>query len=165
MIFPARTALSFLTNSLILHIGIRLSYGGVARSPRISRYIPLQYGPFTIPAGTPTSSSTWTLHHDERVFPDSLAYRPERWLNNPKGPDGKKNLSRYMASFGKGTRVCLGMQLAYVEMILVVSSLFRQFEFVLFETDKRDVDCWFDQIAPGVHPDSKGVRVTVKLRE
>lgn len=59
--------------------------------------------------------------------------------------------------------MCLGMQLAYVEMILVVSSLFRQFEFELFETDRRDVDCWFDQIAPGVHPDSKGVRVTVRL--
>ena len=67
-----------------------------------------------------------------------------------------------MASFGKGTRGCLGMQSAYVEMIPAVAALFRQFDFSLFETDRTGVDCYVDQIAPGVHPDSKGVRVLVK---
>lgn len=142
--------------------GIRLSYGGIARSPRISRHKPLQYGSWTIPPGVPVSTSTWVMHHDEQIYPDSFTYNPERWLGDPKGPDGKKNLSRYMASFGKGTRGCLGIQLAYVEMILAVAALFRQFEFSFFETSRSDVDCYVDQIAPGVHPDSKGVRVLVK---
>jgi hypothetical protein len=44
----------------------------------------------------------------------------------------------------------------------VIAMLFRSFEFELFETDREDVDCYFDQIAPGVKPGSKGVRAIVK---
>lgn len=102
------------------------------------------------------------MHHDEQIYPNSFTYSPDRWLGDPKGPGGRKNLSRYMASFGKGTRGCLGIQLAYVEMILAVAALFRRFEFSFFETDRSYVDCYVDQIAPGVRPDSKGVRVHVK---
>ena len=58
--------------------------------------------------------------------------------------------------------MCLGLQLGYAEMQLVIAALFRQFEFELFETDRSDVDCYYDQIAPGVHPDSQGVRVLVR---
>jgi len=142
--------------------GLRLSYGEVSRSPRISRNKAMQYGNYTIPPGVPVSSDSWCMHHNESLFPDSLAYKPERWLDNPKGPDGKKQLSRYLCAFGRGTRVCLGMQLGYAELILSVSALFRNFRFELFETDRKDVDCYFDQIAPGVHPDSKGVSVLLR---
>jgi cytochrome P450 len=58
--------------------------------------------------------------------------------------------------------MCLGMHLVYAELTLIIAMLFRSFEFELFETDRSDVDCYFDQIAPGVKPGSKGVRVTVK---
>jgi hypothetical protein len=70
--------------------------------------------------------------------------------------------SRYTLYFGKGTRVCLGMHLVYAELPIVIAMLFRSFEFELFETDREDVDCYFDQIAPGVKPGSKGVRAIVK---
>ena len=102
------------------------------------------------------------MHHDERVYPDSFAFKPERWLNNPKGPDGRKNLQHYMTSFGKGTRMCLGMNLAYAEITLAIASLFRLFEFSLFDTDRSDVDCYKDEIGPVPKPWTKGVRVTVK---
>ena len=144
-------------------IGLRLSYGSVARSPRILRGKPLQYQSWTIPPGTPVSCNSWQIHHDESIYPDSFTFKPERWLNNAKGPDGKKNLSRYMTSFGRGTRMCLGLQLGYAEMALAIAAIFRRFDLELFETSRLDVDCYFDQIAPGVHPDSKGVRVLVKV--
>jgi cytochrome P450 len=69
-----------------------------------------------------------------------------------------------MTSFGKGTRMCLGLQLGYAEMELVIATLFRRFEFNFFETNRSDVDCYRDEIAPGVHPNSKGVRVLVDFR-
>jgi hypothetical protein len=46
------------------------------------------------------------LSHDETIFPDSHAYIPERWLNDPKTADGVP-LDRFMVSFGRGTRACV----------------------------------------------------------
>ncbi|TVY41907.1 Cytochrome P450 monooxygenase [Lachnellula occidentalis] len=112
--------------------GLRLSYGAVARSPRIHRLKAISYKQYTIPAGVPVSSNAWHAHHDELIFPSSFSFVPERWLNNAKGPDGKKNLARYAMFFGKGTRICLGLQLEYAELEMVVAMLFRglfEFEF------------------------------------
>lgn len=64
--------------------------------------------------------------------------------------------------FGKGSRMCLGLQLGYAEIEMVIAILFRQFDFELFETGREDVDCYHDQISPGVMPGSRGVRVKVK---
>ena len=45
-----------------------------------------------------------------------------------------------MIAFGRGTRSCVGMQLAYAEMYIGISTLFRRFELELFETDRTAVD-------------------------
>jgi hypothetical protein len=41
--------------------------------------------------------------------------------------------------------------------------LFCQFDFELYETGRGDVDCYYDQISPGVMHGSQGVRVKVKV--
>lgn len=102
------------------------------------------------------------MHHDERIYPKSFEFVPERWLNNPREPADQKHLKRYMTSFGKGTRICLGMNLAYAEVTMVIAALFRRFEFKLFDTDYEDVRIVRDVVAPGPRPTSKGVRVIVK---
>jgi len=71
------------------------------------------------------------MHHTESIFPDSYTYKPERWLGNPKGPDGVKHLSRYMVACSPGTRMCLGMQMAYLEMFATIATLFRRFDMEL----------------------------------
>jgi cytochrome P450 len=83
---------------IIPYQGLRLSYGSVTRSPRIHRNKPLVYKNYSIPPGTPVSTDAWHAHHNERVFPDSFSFVPERWLNNSKGPEGEKKLSRYVPS-------------------------------------------------------------------
>jgi len=53
-------------------LGLRLGYGTVGRSPRMHKTRVLQYGQYAIPPGTPpVSASTYTMHHNEDVFPDS----------------------------------------------------------------------------------------------
>jgi cytochrome P450 len=64
---------------------LRLSYGTVSRLPRVAS-VPISYGPYLIPAHTPLSTNHYAAHHDERIFPDSHAFAPERWLNNPRAP-------------------------------------------------------------------------------
>ncbi|KAF2137173.1 uncharacterized protein K452DRAFT_291838 [Aplosporella prunicola CBS 121167] len=156
-----------------IHEGLRLSYG---LATRISRSAPTEtltytYTPpgatapktFFIPPGTPVSMTSVHIHHDPRIFPDSDSYIPERWL----GPDGKRErpgLERYLLSFSKGTRQCLGINLAYAELFIGLASLIRFLgdRLELFETTKEDVRFYRDDFVPGVKPGSKGVRVLVK---
>jgi cytochrome P450 len=104
---------------------------------------------------------TYHMHHNEDVFPDSNVYKPERWLGNPKGPNGTKPLSRYLVAFGKGTRMCIGINMAYAELYLGIASLFRRFELDLFETYPADVVSAQDTVSPQPYSGSKGVRVMV----
>jgi cytochrome P450 len=83
---------------------LRLSYGVTARHPRVSNQAPIKYKKWLIPPGTPVSMSTIDIHHDEKIFPDSHKYVPERWLENPQF------LNRYLVSFGKDARSCLGIK-------------------------------------------------------
>ena len=133
----------------------------MARSPRISRDAPIKYKHWTIPPGLSVSMNTWCMHHDERIYPKSFEYIPERWLGDPKGPDGEKSLKRYMTAFGKGSRLCLGINLAYAETTMLLAALFRRFELELFETDYEDVRVARDVVAPDTDPSRIGVRFKV----
>lgn len=141
---------------------LRLAYGTSQRGPRLSPDTPTNYAGWIIPPNTEISMDIYSISHDERIFPDSFRFEPARWLDSPKGPDGEKKLSRYMVSFGKGNRMCLGMHLAYAEIYMAIATLFRRFDFELFETEKEDVMCLYDMFVPHPRKGSKGVRVFVK---
>lgn len=108
-----------------------------------------------IPAYTPVSMSIPLMNHNEHVFADSRTFNPDRWLGANKVPD------RYFAAFGKGTRMCLGMQLAWAELSLMIAGLVRWFDFELYETDERSVRMGCDVTIPVPQSDD-GVRAKVK---
>jgi cytochrome P450 len=87
---------------------IRLSYGLSARNPRTHNE-PIRYKEWIIPARTCLSMSIPDMSHDEEIFPQSRKFVPERWLGDAKTADGTP-LERFMVSFGRGTRNCLGMK-------------------------------------------------------
>ncbi|KAF2476092.1 cytochrome P450 [Lindgomyces ingoldianus] len=139
---------------------IRLACGQITRYPRIS-HLSIIYGDYIMPPGTQISMDTWHMHHNETLYPDSYAFVPERWIGDSRAPDGKP-LKHYMVAFGKGTRNCLGMNLAQAAITIALASLVRRFEFELFETSyEMDVQVARDVVAPGTHPESLGVRVFV----
>ncbi|KAF1833619.1 cytochrome P450 [Decorospora gaudefroyi] len=138
----------------------RLSYGLSARNPRTHR-TPLRYADWVIPANTCISMTIPDVSHDESLFPNSHAFVPERWLDDPKTADGVP-LDRFMVSFGRGTRACLGINLAYIEMYLTLGMMFRGFKFELYETSLSDVEMGHDFFIPVTKLDSKGLRVFIK---
>ncbi|KAF1994629.1 cytochrome P450 [Amniculicola lignicola CBS 123094] len=138
---------------------LRLSYGLSARNPR-THPTPLKYGDWTIPAGTNVAMTIPEVSHDENIFPNNREYIPERWLDDPKARDGT-SLERYMVSFGRGTRSCLGMNLAWTELNLTLGMMFRRYSFELHEADVSDVEMGHDFFIPVTKLDSKGVRVFV----
>lgn len=139
---------------------LRFSYGTSQRLPRKIEDEPLRYGEWVIPVGAVVGMDNYTVSHDEAIFPDNRSFRPERWLGAPKAPDGKQ-LSRYMVAFGRGTRSCVGMQLAYAELYIGISTLFRRFRMRLYETERDAVDLYMDRFVPRPRPHTKGVRVLV----
>jgi len=104
------------------------------------------------------------VSHDETLFPSSRTFIPERWLNDPKTADGIP-LERFMVSFGRGTRNCLGINLAYVELYLTLGMMFRKYKFELHESDVSDVELGHDFFIPVAKLDSKGLRILVTRTE
>ncbi|KAL4939745.1 cytochrome P450 [Aspergillus oleicola] len=122
---------------------------------------PLVYGDSIIPKGTVVSMDIYGVSHDETIFPESHTYNLARWPGTTRTPDGRQ-LTRCMVLFMRGPRSCVGMQLAYAELYIGLATLFRRFEFELFETDQSDVDLMREYLVPKAKASSKGVRVFVK---
>lgn len=160
--FPSWDALSKLPFlKACIEEALRLSYGTSQRMPRAYPDGTLEYKDWTIPKGTMVSMDNYAVSHDEAIFPHSHKFVPERWLNDPVAPDGKR-LQRYMVSFGKGTRSCTGMQLGYAELYIGLANFFRRVEGVkLYDTDLRDVELARDRFAPKMYKGSQGVRATI----
>jgi cytochrome P450 len=137
----------------------RMVPGAFTRLGRIAPNEDLKCGEWTIPAGTSISMSTWIQHNDPSIFPDPQMFKPERWM----GRDADcARLERYLVPFSKGSRACLGINLAQVEIYLTLAILFRRFDLELFETDRSDVELAHEFFIPVSRLDSKGVRVLVK---
>lgn len=143
--------------SAIIKEGLRMSYGVVSRMPRVSPTEALRYKEWVIPSNTPVSMNNMDMHDNPSVFTNPSTFSPERWLQSNSG-----ELQKYLVPFCRGTRACVGQNLAYAEMYLTLVTLFRRFDFELFETTGVDVDVAHEYHIPQVKRDAKGVRVLVR---
>ncbi|KAF4631127.1 hypothetical protein G7Y89_g7013 [Cudoniella acicularis] len=136
--------------------GLRLSYGVMHRLPRVSPKQPIQFKQWSIPAGVPVSMSAYFQHTLPHIFPRPLEFVPERWLDNVT-----PEMNRNYVPFSKGSRNCLGMNLATCELNFILSALFRPGgpDFNLYETDESDVTQAHDLMLPLPKMDTKGIRV------
>ncbi|KAI2778208.1 cytochrome P450 [Daldinia loculata] len=98
----------------------------------IARYVPpegIEIEGRHIPGGTRLALNGWVLHRDKATFgQDADYFRPERWLEDP---ENAKVMERYMFQFGGGAHVCIGRNLALLEINKVIPRLLRDFEFEL----------------------------------
>ncbi|KAJ5193142.1 Cytochrome P450 [Penicillium cf. viridicatum] len=154
----------------VIEEGNRLSFGVTARIGRRAHeeliYTPSPYATtpgtgksYKIPARTPLSISTLSAHTAQSVFPAPFTFDPERWL----GEAGRER-KRFQMAFTKGSRKCLGIELANAELCLVIAVLVRSYDMVLYETDARDVSFEHDYQIAMPKIGSEGVRATVKFR-
>lgn len=153
----------------VIKEGLRLAYGVTSRIPRVAPDTALQFQEWTIPPNTPVSMTIPLTHHNETIFPDSHSFKPERWIEDSTG-----HLDKYPVSFSKGSRICLGINLAWSEMYICIAALFSRFGtpenreladlgiLELFKTDAEDVRLRKDKFFPVVKEGSKGVRVKVR---
>jgi cytochrome P450 len=104
-----------------------------------------------LPAGTRIAVNGWVLHRDQNVFgQDVERYRPERWLEG--GEEKAKWMERYMFQFGGGSHLCIGRNLALLEINKVIPRLLRDYDFDLCDPDMEiRANVTFFVVQSGLH--------------
>ncbi|KAI1503322.1 P450 monooxygenase No.1 [Biscogniauxia marginata] len=82
-----------------------------------------------IPENTVVAVWQWPINHDPRYWTEPNSFVPERWM----GEDPKYKGDRFdaMQPFSTGPRNCIGRNLAYAEMRLVLAKLLYNFDITL----------------------------------
>ncbi|KAH7323227.1 cytochrome P450 [Stachybotrys elegans] len=87
-----------------------------------------------MPQGVGVMVSIWATNRNPEHFHEPNSYRPERWLkpSHPRYDDRFANDNRSMCKvFSHGPRDCIGKNLAYAEMRLIISLVLYRFDFSL----------------------------------
>ena len=80
-----------------------------------------------IPGGTIVSVNPWVTQRDKATFGDDVDdFRPERWMTQDE--EKVRAMERAMFLFGAGSHMCLGRNVALMEIYKLVPSLLRMFE-------------------------------------
>ena len=77
---------------------------------------PLEVGGHMLPAGTRITPSTLLIHRDPSIYPEPLAFRPDRFLETKPG-------TYDWIPFGGGVRRCIGAAFAQTEARVVLERL------------------------------------------
>ncbi|KAK3110218.1 hypothetical protein LTR53_015706 [Teratosphaeriaceae sp. CCFEE 6253] len=78
-----------------------------------------------LPPNTRIHAQAWSLHRNASVFHDPNRWNPGRWLDS--SPEQLKEMNRSFFAFSSGARMCIGNNLAMIEMKLVTASIWRTF--------------------------------------
>jgi cytochrome P450 len=161
--------------SAVIQEGLRLHPAVSGRQQRVAPTEDLLYtNPATkksykLPKGTVMAMNPILLSRIPSLYPSPGEFRPERFIENPR-------LRGYNFTFSRGTRVCMGMNLAYQEMYVILAGLFGRFDgpdgrdrkkaggerLELFKTGRGDVETVRDFVTENIRDGSVGVRVMVK---
>jgi cytochrome P450 len=81
-------------------------------------------GGYTIPTGSTVLISQYITHRDSRFFPEPKRFNPDRWTNKTNA-----DLPRFSYfPFGGGPRSCIGEPFAWMEAILLLSTICYQWK-------------------------------------
>jgi len=84
------------------------------------------------PPGTVLSVPAYTIHHSKEIWgSDADQFRPERWDKDKLSERQKEAF----IPFSYGPRACVGRNVAEMEMALIVSTVFRNYEFELYQEE------------------------------
>lgn len=131
-----------MTKSAVIKETLRLYTPTPALLPRTVPSTGFTVDGHFLPGGTIIFLSLYLIHHNPALFSDPKSFKPERWL----GDEGKE-VEQYYVPFSRGTRSCIGMNLAYHEMYSFLAILFSRFDIEMVDTDEGDMEWYEDMFA------------------
>ncbi|XP_025778118.1 cytochrome P450 2U1 [Puma concolor] len=90
---------------------------------------------YTIPKGTMILPNLWSVHRDPAIWEKPDDFYPNRFLDD----QGQLIKKETFIPFGIGKRVCMGEQLAKMELFLMFVSLMQSFTFALPKDSKKPI--------------------------
>lgn len=116
---------------------------------------PVAVGGYTIPKGAMVNTVVYVVQRDPRWWPEPGRFEPERFT-----PERMAKLPQCaFIPFGAGPRVCIGLNFALMEMVLIVATLLRRFRVALAPGQGDAVPLPLFSLHP-----KGGVRLTVAER-
>jgi cytochrome P450 len=92
-----------------------------------------EYNGIKIPAGTTVVPYIYGVHHNAEVWEDPEKFDPGRF---DKSNEKKMHAFAHIP-FGGGPRVCIGQNMAIMQILLVISAIIRKYDFEL--THNKDI--------------------------
>ncbi|VUC28941.1 unnamed protein product [Clonostachys rosea] len=153
---------------------LRVALGISVRTTRIAREEDLVYNnrgfSYVIPRGATIGMSAFINHNNEEIFPDPHKFEPGRWITAQGKPDYA--MEKYILSFSKGSRQCIGMScqpiltdwadsLAFCELYLATAAMALRVlpHLELHDTVYEDIKYDHDALTPQPKKGARGVRV------
>lgn len=87
-----------------------------------------------VPEDTVVSQYHYALYHNEKFFAKAEEYHPERWLGDPEFATDNRDVFQ---PFNIGPRNCIGKNLAYIEMRIILARVLWNFDLRLAD-ESRD---------------------------
>ncbi|KAI1804351.1 cytochrome P450 [Daldinia bambusicola] len=87
-----------------------------------------------LPEGTICSVFQWVINYDQRWWKDPYKFAPERWLDDPEYENDRRDA---MQPFSHGPRNCIGKNLAYAEMRLILAKVLFNFDMAIDEASRN----------------------------
>ena len=104
----------------------------------MGRYVENDYhvGEYTIPAGSSILMSQYVMHHDPRYYEEPEHFNPDRWTTK-----FKTDLPRFSYfPFGGGIRGCIGEPFAWMEGILIITTIAQKWTMHLVPGQRIKLD-------------------------
>ncbi|KAH8881114.1 cytochrome P450 [Thozetella sp. PMI_491] len=140
--------LPYLTGVLLTGVS-RLNPGVPGHLPRVVAPGGATFNGIFLPHGTVVSMSAWVIHQNPHVFPMPQKFEPYRWIGSADEVHARE---RALVPFSKGSRSCLGQNLATFEIYCAIGALFRRFDDLAICPGIKREDFDMVELLIGYHP-------------
>ncbi|TGO09964.1 hypothetical protein BTUL_0149g00430 [Botrytis tulipae] len=117
----------------VIDEGLRLWGAAPGSLPREVPHGGVELDGYFLPGSMTVCTQSYTIHRDPEIYPEPESFNPQRWLG-PKSDDFKTAHH----PFGAGSRTCIGLHLARMEMHLVLAKLFRECKGIRIASSQDD---------------------------
>ena len=105
---------------------------------------------------TPVNMTSVLIHDNTNLFPNPRTYNPDPFLEQPA-------FKGYLVPLSRGSRLCVGLNLANAQSYLALAAVFApaRFRLELFETDISDLETKHDFWNTSPRLGSEGILIVV----